>query len=265
MEGSQGQPISKGTRTSFFLESYLLGHGKELKLSFPSNRFPLPWRKWMSVTEQGLQWACAKQKKSKTRSCRPFENILWTLCQFLSTSVLPGCSHGVWYRDAQMSNRGNSRPGSSTAPAAQGSAWTSAVVFFQEGGRASTQCPTALWGHADLLESAPGLSVTSSIVQHRHPLSNILQITEEASPSVGNSAPSAQARDKCLKSKVIVLPPILCALPKQSRGKPLKTAQHPRKDFPTAFVQANPFYNYIYFLELKFSIWYVWSVYCGSM
>lgn len=51
-----------------------------------------------------------------------------------------------------------------------------------------------------------------------HPLSNILQTTEEASLSAENSAPSAWAPDECLKSKVIPPPSILCALPNRAWG-----------------------------------------------
>lgn len=94
----------------------------------------MPQREQKSVTLEWLGWVCAKQKKSKTRPCRQFKNILWTLCLFLSTSVLPGFANGVWYRDVPMShNYPNSRTGSSTAPTAQSSAWTSAAVFSGKG------------------------------------------------------------------------------------------------------------------------------------
>lgn len=92
-------------------------------------------------------------------------------------------------------------------------------------GPGTRQCPTAVQGGADLLESAPGPSLLTSIVWHTHSQSNTLQTTEEASPSAGNSAPSTQGPDECFKSKVILPPSILCILPNKA-GRCLRKQPH---------------------------------------
>lgn len=102
---------------------------------------------------------------------------------------------------------------SSTTPTAQGLSYHSHIFSGKK--PCLHTVPPAPCGSADLLESALGLCVPSSIVQHRHPLSNTLQTTEEACPSAGNSAPSAWVPDECLKSKVILPPLALCTFPKR--------------------------------------------------
>lgn len=154
------------------------------------------------MTAEWLEQAHAKQKKSKTRPVQKhFVNSV-----LVNPSVLPGFSNRVWYRDAQMScNHHNSRTGSHTAPTAQASAWASTAVFLGEGGRVSTQCPTALQGHADLLESAPGVTVPSSIVQHRHPRAAHCTSQRKPVPALGIQLLAPELQMNALKTKSFLL------------------------------------------------------------
>lgn len=177
--------------------------------------------------------------KTKQIQNQTMQTVQKAFCELCVGFSVPRCFPGLALEcGTEMPKRAttiiNSRTGSSTAPTVQGSASISAVVFFQEGSHASKQRPTALWGCADLLESALGLSVLSSIVQHRHPRSNILQTTEEASPSAGNSAPSTRAPDECLKSKVIPFPLILYTLSNIAGGSLCKQTHISGRTLPTS-------------------------------
>lgn len=186
------------------------------------------------MTAEWLGQAYAKQKKSKTRPVQKhFVNSV-----LVNPSVLPGFSNRVWYRDAQMScNHHNSRTESHTAPTAQASAWTSTAVFLGEGGRASPQCPTALQGHADLLESAPGLTVPSSIVQHRHPRAPHCRSQRKPVPALGIQLLAPKLQMNALKTKSFLLLQF-CVLFQTELRKPLKRAPHPSKVFPEIPFQA---------------------------
>ena len=115
-------------------------------------------------------------------------------------------------------NHPKSRTRSSRASTAQGSPWISAAVFFWEGDRASTQCPTALRGRADLLESAPGLPVPSSIVQPDIPWGTHCRPQRKPVPELGIQLPAPKLQMNALKARSFLFLWFLCTLPNRGGG-----------------------------------------------
>lgn len=131
------------------------------------------------------------------------QNILWTLCLFLSTSVLPGFTTGVWYSDVPMShNHPSTRTGSSTAPTAQSSAWTGAAVFSGRGAVAPHSTPLQLGRCRPPGESSRALCADIHCVAHTFP-------EQHSADHRGSQSQRWKFSSQHFKSKIILSPSIL--------------------------------------------------------